>query len=111
MRNFQKRVEIDMQLEMPCERMHLAYSTSPPPEGEPPVATAAAAAVVVVPRLATPPLGEPPPLQPAARSEHPTTATSEVRVSGRRQRMMFGFLSWDGMAEVGRLSRRGLLSL
>ena len=41
-------------LETPCERMHVAYSTSSPPEDEPPLAGAAAGAVVVVaPRLAT----------------------------------------------------------
>jgi hypothetical protein len=59
-------------LETPCERMHLAYSTSAPPEDGPPVAAAVVgtavvgtavvgAAVVVVLRLATPAVGEPPP--------------------------------------------------
>jgi hypothetical protein len=71
----------------PCERMHLAYSTSPLPADEPPVADAATPAVVVVVlRFATPVLGEPPP-QLAASSENAATAMREARISGLRQRM------------------------
>jgi hypothetical protein len=46
------------------------------------------AAFVEEATLATP--GEPPPLQPAANSEDAATATTEVRMSGRRQHMIFG---------------------
>ena len=46
------------------------------------------AQVVEEATLATP--GEPPPPQPAASSENAATATTEVRMSGRRQRTMFG---------------------
>jgi hypothetical protein len=61
-------------------------------------ATAAAASFCVVvvaavmeeATLAT--LGEPPPPQPAASSENATTATTDVRMTGRRQRTMFGSL-------------------
>jgi hypothetical protein len=56
-------------LETPCERMHLAYSTSAPPGDEPPVAAAVARTVVVVaPTLATPALAGPPPQAAAARA-------------------------------------------
>jgi len=37
-------------------------------------------------------LGEPPPSQPAASKANAATATTEVRMSGRRQRIMFGSL-------------------
>jgi hypothetical protein len=56
------------------------------------------AAVVEEATLAT--RGEPPPLpQPAASSEKAATATTEGRMSGRRQRMMCGsFQSRTGKA-------------
>jgi hypothetical protein len=46
------------------------------------------AAVAEEPTRATP--GEPPLPQPAVRSEDAATAARDVRMSGRRQRMMFG---------------------
>jgi hypothetical protein len=49
------------------------------------------AAVVEEATLATP--GEPPPPQPAARNENAATATTELRMSGRRQYIMFGSLA------------------
>ena len=40
--------------------------------------------------LATP--AEPPPPQPAASNENASAATADARTSGRRERIMFGFL-------------------
>jgi hypothetical protein len=78
-------------LKTPCERMHLAYSTSSPPEDEPPaVAAVAGVAVVVVLRLATPAVGEPPqaavararPMTPGATSSNRRTRIPRVYTWG-----------------------------
>ena len=56
-------------------------------------------------------LAEPPPPQPAASSENAATATTEARMSGRRQRMMFGSFSVEcaqGDVDSEAASRPGL---
>jgi hypothetical protein len=56
-----------------------------------PLCVVVVAAAVEEATLATPP-GEPPLPQPAANSDNAATAMTEVRMSGRRQRTMFGSL-------------------
>jgi hypothetical protein len=77
-------------LETPCERMHLAYSTSNPPGGEPAVGAAADAdadvvvGAVVVPTVATPAPGEAPPQ--AAKARASTLTARPMGTSRQRPR-------------------------
>jgi hypothetical protein len=68
----------------PWERMQRENGTA----AAAPFCVVVVAAVVEEATLAT--LGEPPPPQPAASSAHAATATRELRMSGRRQHMLFG---------------------
>jgi hypothetical protein len=67
-------------LKTPCERMHLAYSTSSPPEDEPPTTPAAfGTTVVVVLRLATRAVRRPPPQAAVTRTRPITPGATKAR--------------------------------